>query len=235
MPGFVPDDLRAGVRAALPSLIGLIPFGLVAGIAAVDAGLSPLQAVGLSVVVFAGAAQLAAVDLLSQDAPLAVVIVTAVVINLRMAMYSASIAPYFESLRRRWAVICSYLLTDVSYALSITEFGEESSTDRRWYYLGAAVAIWTVWQITTVAGVLLGTGIPDEWNVGFAVPLVFLALLVPAMEDGPTTVAGILGGVVAVVATSLPLNLGLLVGATIGIGAGLVAESVMEVDPSDGH
>src|SRR6056297_1149912 len=97
-----PDDFLAGVRAALPSLFGLIPFGLVAGIAAVDAGLSPLQAVGLSFVVFAGASQLAAVDLLSQDASLAVVVVTAVVINLRMAMYSASIAPYFEAFRRRW-------------------------------------------------------------------------------------------------------------------------------------
>jgi len=91
----LPDDLFAGVRATLPLLLGLIPFGLVAGIAAVDAGLSPTQAVGLSAIVFAGAAQLAAIDLLGRDASLAVVVLTAVVINLRMMMYSASIAPYF--------------------------------------------------------------------------------------------------------------------------------------------
>lgn len=89
--------------------------------------------------------------------------------------------------------------------------------------------------MTTIAGVVLGTGVPDAWGLEFAVPLVFLALLVPAMEDGPTTVAGVFGGIVAVLATDLPLNLGLLVGATVGISAGLLAESVVEVDPSDGH
>jgi 4-azaleucine resistance transporter AzlC len=219
-----PDDFLAGVRAALPSLLGLVPFGLVAGIAAVDAGLSPLQAVGLSAVVFAGASQLAVVDLLSRDASLAVVVVTAVVINLRMAMYSASIAPYFQSLRRRWSMVCSYLLTDVSYALSITEFGEESGTDRRWYYLGVGGAIWTVWQLTTVAGVLLGTGLPESWGVGFAVPLVFLALLVSDVSDRPRLVAALVGGSVAVVGAAWPLNLGLVGGALAGVVAGVVAD-----------
>jgi 4-azaleucine resistance transporter AzlC len=220
-----PDDFLAGVRAALPSLLGLIPFGLVAGIAAVNAGLSPLQAVGLSAVVFAGASQLAAVDLLSQDASLAVVVVTAVVINLRMAMYSASIAPYFQSLRRRWSVTCSYLLTDVSYALSIAEFTDESATDRRWYYLGVAGAIWAVWQLTTVAGVLLGTGLPERWGVGFAVPLVFLTLLVSDVSDRPRLVAALVGGSVAVAGAAWPLNLGLVGGALAGVVAGVVADN----------
>jgi 4-azaleucine resistance transporter AzlC len=220
----LPDDFRAGVRAALPSLLGLVPFGLVAGIAAVNAGLSPLQAVGLSAVVFAGAAQLAAIDLLARDASLAVVVVTAVVINLRMAMYSASIAPYFESFRRRWKLVCSYLLTDVSYALSIAEFTDESGIDRRWYYLGAAGAIWAVWQVTTVAGVLLGTGIPESWGVGFAVPLVFLTLLVADVSDRPRLVAALVGGSVAVVGAGWPLNLGLLGGALAGVVAGVVVD-----------
>jgi len=223
----LPDDFRAGVRAALPSLLGLIPFGLVAGIAAVNAGLSPLQAVGLSAVVFAGASQLAAIDLLASDASLAVVGLTAVVINLRMAMYSASIAPYFQSLCRRWTVACSYLLTDVSYALSITEFSEpdaDAATSRRRYYLGVAVAIWVVWQATTVAGVLLGAGIPDGWNVGFAVPLVFLTLLVSDVSDRPRLVAAIVGGGVAVVGSGWPLNLGLLGGGLAGVVAGVVAD-----------
>jgi len=220
----LPDDFRAGVRAALPSLLGLVPFGLVAGIAAVNAGLSPLQAVGLSAVVFAGASQLAAVDLLAQDASLAVVVVTAVVINLRMAMYSASIAPHFESLRRRWEVVCSYLLTDVGYALSITEFADSEGTSRLWYYLGAAGAIWAVWQIATVAGVFLGTGIPERWNVGFAVPLVFLTLLVSEVSDRPRLVAALVGGSVAVVGANWPLNLGLIGGALAGVAAGVLVD-----------
>lgn len=238
----VPDDFVAGVRATLPLLLGLIPFGLVAGVAAVDAGLSPAQAVGLSAVVFAGASQLAAVDLLAQDASLAVVVLTAVVINLRMSMYSASIAPYFESLRRRWAALYAFLLTDMSYALAIAEFtGEEgddeprntpdggpgvddATADRRWYYFGAAAFMWLVWQLATIVGVVLGASIPESWGVSFAVPLVFLALLVPELSDRPRAVAALVGGSVAVVGAGWPLNLGLLGGALAGVVAGLIAE-----------
>ncbi|MFB6196086.1 MAG: AzlC family ABC transporter permease [Haloplanus sp.] len=220
----MPADFVAGVRSMLPLLLGLLPFGVVAGVAAVDAGLSPLQAVGLSVVVFAGAAQLAAVDLLATDAPLAVVVLTAVVINLRMTMYSASIAPYLASLRRRWAVVSAYLLTDMSYALAIAEFTDEEETNRRWYYLGAAGAIWAVWQVATVAGVVLGTGLPAGWNVSFAVPLVFLALLVPELTDRPRLAAALVGGGVAVGGAALPLNLGLMAGALAGVVAGVVVD-----------
>ncbi|MFB6255866.1 MAG: AzlC family ABC transporter permease [Haloplanus sp.] len=220
----LPDDLLAGVRATLPLLLGLVPFGLVAGIAAVNAGLSPAQAVGLSAIVFAGAAQLAAVDLLGRDASLAVVVLTAVVINLRMVMYSASIAPYFESFRRRWAVASSYLLTDMSYALAITEFQNDSGTDRRWYYIGAAATMWGVWQIATVVGALLGTRVPSEWGIGFAVPLVFLSLLVSDVSGRPRVVAAVVGGGVAVVGGTWPLNLGLIGGALAGVAAGAAVD-----------
>jgi predicted branched-subunit amino acid permease len=243
----LPAPLLAGVRASLPLLLGLVPFGLVAGVAAVDAGLSPLQAVGLSVVVFAGASQLAAVDLLGRDASLAVVVLTATIINLRMSMYSASIAPHFAAVRRRWRVLCSYLLTDMSYALVIATFtdGEGSGggereggdgtaapdavdpadpTHRRGYYLGAAATIWAVWQVATVAGVVVGARLPDRWGVGFAVPLVFLALLVPDLTDRPRALAALVGGSVAVAGAGWPLNLGLVGGALAGVAAGVVAD-----------
>jgi 4-azaleucine resistance transporter AzlC len=228
-------DFRRGVRDVAPLLLGVAPFGLVAGIAAANAGLDLTQAVGMSVIVFAGASQLAALDLIGRDAPLSVVVLTAVVINLRMLMYSASIAPYFRTFAARVKAGLAYLLTDQAYALSIASYRAEASVDRVAYYLGVAVTLWVVWQLTTAAGVLLGTGVPDAWGLEFAVPLVFLALLVPAMEDGPTTVAGLVGGTVAVVGAGLPLNLGLLVGASVGIVAGLLAERPMEVDATDGH
>jgi 4-azaleucine resistance transporter AzlC len=228
-------DFRRGVRDVAPLLLGVAPFGLVAGIAAANAGLDLTQAVGMSVIVFAGASQLAALDLIGRDAPLSVVVLTAVVINLRMLMYSASIAPYFRTFAARVKAGLAYLLTDQAYALSIASYRAEASVDRVAYYLGVAVTLWVVWQLTTAAGVLLGTGVPDAWGLEFAVPLVFLALLVPAMEDGPTTVAGLVGGTVAVVGAGLPLNLGLLVGASVGIVAGLLAERPMEVNATDGH
>ncbi|WP_302080682.1 AzlC family ABC transporter permease [Salinibaculum rarum] len=226
---------RRGVRDVSPLLLGVAPFGLVAGIAAIEAGLSLPQTVGMSVIVFAGASQLAALDLIGQNAPLTVVAVTAIVINLRMLMYSASIAPYFQSFSTRAKTGLAYLLTDQAYALSISRYRSDEAVDRAAYYLGAGVTLWVVWQITTVAGAVAQAGIPDALGLEFAVPLVFLALLVPAMEDGPTTVAGLVGGGVAVLASVLPLNLGLLVGATVGIVAGLLAERRLEVHHTDGH
>jgi len=238
----VPDDFVAGVRATLPLLLGLIPFGLVAGVAAVDAGLSPAQAVGLSAIVFAGASQLATVDLLAKDASLPVVVLTAVVINLRMSMYSASIAPYLEALRRRWSALYAFVLTDMSYALAIAEFTDEAGDDapdaadqpapdggadgsgHRWYYLGAAVFMWLVWQLATIVGVVLGASIPESWGVSFAVPLVFLSLLVPELSDRPRVVAALVGGSVAVAGAAWPLNLGLLGGALAGVVAGVAVE-----------
>ena len=220
------EDILVGVRDVSPLLLGIVPFGLVAGIAAVEVGFTLLQAVGLSVIVFAGASQLAALELLGENAPIAVVIGTAVVINLRMVMYSASIAPHFARYGARIRAALAYVLTDQAYALSVAEFAENDDRSRWKYYLGAAGSLWIIWQVATIVGVVLGAGVPEEWGLTFAVPLVFLALLVPAMKDRPSTVAGAVGGSVAVVAAGLPLNLGLLAGALGGIVAGLITEEV---------
>jgi 4-azaleucine resistance transporter AzlC len=220
------SDFGEGVRTVAPVLLGVVPFALVAGVAAASAGLSLLEAMGMSVIVFAGASQLAALDLLSQDAPLAVVVVTAAVINLRMMMYSASIAPHFRSVSARWKAVLSYLLTDQAYALSLTRYGEDDGVDRKWFYLGIAATLWVVWQLGTLAGVLLGAGVPDSWGLEFAVPLVFLAVLVPTLEDRTSVVAGVVAAVIAIAGEGLPLNLGLLVAAAVGITVGMIFEEV---------
>jgi predicted branched-subunit amino acid permease len=243
----LPSTARAGVRASLPLLVGIVPFGLVAGVAAIDAGLSPVAALGMSVVVFAGAAQLAVIELLGRDASLAVVVVTGVIINLRMMMYSASIAPYFQSYHARWKAVLAYFLTDQAYAVSIARFesGEEggetdggtdpehgdeteagSSERRDYFYLGIAVSLWAVWVVSTAVGVGLGRGVPDSWGLEFAVPLVFLALLVPRIEDGPTAAAASVAGLVALFGSGLPYELGLPLAAVVGVGVGLAVEEV---------
>ena len=214
-----------GVRAVAPVLVGIVPFGLVAGAAAVRVGLSGLQAVGLSVVVFAGASQLAAIELLGSDARVAVVVATALVINLRMVMYSASIAPYFRETATRWRAGLAYLLTDQAYALAVTRFGADRPVRRRWYYLGAALPLWAVWQVCTVLGVVAGARVPDSLPLSFAVPLTFLALLVPAVTDRASGTAAVVGGAAAVLGAGLPLNLGLVAGAVGGVLAGLLVES----------
>lgn len=219
------EDLRDGIRDALPLHLGIVPFALVAGIAAIDAGLTPMQAIGTSVIIFAGASQLAALELIGDSAPLVVVVGTAVVINLRMLMYSASIAPYFATYRQRTRAVLAYLLTDQAYALSIAEYRNEATDREPWqYYFGIAASLWVVWVIGTVAGIGLGASIPDAWGLSFAVPLVFVAILVPAMKGRPQTVAAVVGGGVALLAADLPLNLGLLAGAVAGILAGTLWE-----------
>lgn len=231
---FLPAEARRGVRDAAPILLGLAPFGLVAGATAVDAGLSPLQAAGLSVVVFAGASQLAAIELLGDNAELLVVLATGVVINLRMLMYSASIAPHFRSFRARWKAACAYILTDQAYALSVTRFEREPGTSRRWYYLGAAAPLWVVWQLCTIAGAVVGARVPPWLPLDFAVPLTFLALLVPAIKGRATATAAVVGGGLATLGTGLPLEAGLMVGAVAGVLAGVLAEGVVGPDTADG-
>jgi predicted branched-subunit amino acid permease len=217
-------SLRAGSAAMAPIALGVVPFGIIAGFAAVDIGLRVGEAIGFSVLVFAGASQLAAIELLGQGAPVGVALLTVVVINLRMAMYSASLAPHLaaEPVHRRLGG--AYLLTDQAYAVAITRFlrEPEPGADRFWFYLGAALPLWLVWQPVTVIGALVGDRVPDGVPLGFAVPLAFLALLVPAITDRPALAAALTAALVATVGAQLPANLGMPAGAVAGVVVGVV-------------
>lgn len=212
---------REGAVEVAPILVGIIPFGLVAGAAAVDAGIGLEGAMALSTIVFAGASQLAAIDLLARDAPLLVILATVGIINLRMAMYSAALAPrlaHVPLLRRLGA---AYLLTDQAFALTATRVERHPGRSHRLaYYFGAAAPLWVNWQIMTAVGALLGTTIPDWLPLEATIPLVFLALLVPAITDRSTLAAAVVSGTVATLTAGLPNNLGLLVGAFSGIAVG---------------
>lgn len=218
------EDLRVGIRDSLPFHLGVFPFGVVTGVAGLEAGLSPEQAIAMSAIVYAGASQLAALELLGDTAPLALVIGTAVIVNLRLIMYSASIAPYFADKSRPVRAGVGFLLGDYAYVRSVVEFKNEPSRDRLRYYLGLGGSIWVVWVLGAVIGVIVGAGIPPELELSFAVPLVFLALLVPAMKDRTTTATGIVAGIGALVGTAAPFNLGLVIGAIAGIIAGRLVE-----------
>ena len=215
-----------GARDTLPIAIGIIPFGLVAGAAAVEAGYGLSGAVGFSVIVFAGASQLAAIDLLSGGSAIAVAVLTAWLINLRMVMYSAALAPWLghESTRRRAGA--AYVLTDQAFALSITHYDKGAPLeDRLRYYLGVAVPLWLNWQVTTILGALVGTKIPDEIPLDFAIPLCFLVLLVPTIKDRPTVVAAVVGGGGAVLVAEAGLaDAAIVLGAVAGIAAGAFAD-----------
>jgi 4-azaleucine resistance transporter AzlC len=209
-----------------PILLGIVPFGLIAGISAVSVGLTPLHGVGMSILVFAGASQLAALQLIGRNAPFLVVAATALIINARFVMYSASLAPHFEEASTGRKALLSYLLTDQAYAFSIRRYAlrDETVQARLSYYLGAAITLWVTWQISTAVGAFLGTSVPDAWSLDFAIPLVFIALLVPAISDRADATAAGAAGVLAVLFVGLPYNLGLPLAATTGIVVGIVVE-----------
>jgi predicted branched-subunit amino acid permease len=179
-------------------------------------------------IVAAGAAQLAAVQLISAGASVAIVILSVLVINLRFMLYSASLAPHFGSLPLGWKGLLSYHLTDQAYAATITRFDEGTTNepDKRWYFLGTGLAIWTTWQVATMTGVFLGAWISEGWSLDFVLPLVFIALAVPAVKDRTTGAAALTAGVAAVFAAALPLNLGLIGAALVGVLGGLAMEAL---------
>ena len=209
-------------------LIGIIPFGLVVGATSVTDHYGIGAAVGLSTIVFAGASQLAVLQALASGGSALVAAVAAWTINLRILLYSASLAPELthETTRRR--LLASYFLTDQAYAISISRWKVDHAdrTDRLSYYLGAAVTLWVVWQISTVVGALVGAAVPADVPLDFAIPLVFLVLLVPTLTSLPAVVAAAAGGVAAVAAAELGAGaLYIVVGAAVGIAAGALAEA----------
>lgn len=212
---------REGALEVLPIVAGIIPFGLVAGAAAVDAGLGIEGGMALSLLVFAGASQLAAIDLLARDAPLLIVLLTVGVINLRMAMYSASLAPRLADVPLLRRLAAAYFLVDQAYALTIMRIDRDPSRPHRLaYFFGVAAPLWVNWQIMTGIGAAVGSTIPDWLPLEATIPLVFLAMLVPAITDRATLAAAVVSGSVATLAVGLPNNTGLLVGAFSGIAAG---------------
>lgn len=218
------QSLFDGARSVLPILIGVVPFGLIYGVIAVAAGIDELPAILMSAIVFAGASQIAASELWGQGAPLLVVVLTGLVINLRFVMYSASLATHFQhaSMPRRWAL--SYLLTDQAYAVSVIRFEQGPAVRKTWYYLGAALTLWTTWQLSSIVGVLIGLKVPAAWGLEFSVPLMFLALLVPTLRDRNAIAVATVSALAAVAFYRLPLHSGLMVAALTALGLGAVLE-----------
>ncbi len=135
-----------------------------------------------------------------------------------------------EFLSFRWRAPLAFFLVDQNYALGLQHYqagGERARWTGHWFYLGAGLALWVTWQTSTLVGVVLGTGVPREWSLDFAIPLVFLVLLIPALHDRPHIAAALTGGGVATVAAPLPFNLGIMAGAVAGIAAGVLFESLM--------
>ena len=210
-----------GLRAFAPLIPGVLPFSMVAGIAAVQAGFTPAQSIAFSLVGYAGSAQLIASQMVAAHAPVVLIVLSSLVVNLRFAVYSASMLPLFRGvpLSRRWPL--AYGLTDQAYAVTVGRPAAEPHPVA--YYAGAAVLMWLTWQGGTAVGALLGAKVPASWPLGFAVPLSFIALLFPVLHTRPQVMAAVVSALVAASAHGLPFRLNLILGAACGVAAGLLA------------
>ncbi|WP_152649201.1 AzlC family ABC transporter permease [Demequina flava] len=211
-------DFWTGTVAIAPLMPGSIVFGLAFGALITEVGLPAWMAPYASATVTAGASQIAIVEALRQNAPMLIAVATALVINARLALYSASLAPVFAAFPRRWKLILAYLMTDQSAAVSVFEAPRwPDPVRRRWFILGVSGPFVTVWIAGTAAGALLGPVIPEAWQIGFIVPLMFIAVMVPALRTWPAVAAAGISTAVVLILKDLPYGLNVLIGALLGI------------------
>ncbi len=219
--------LWRGVKAEIPIVLGVIPFGMIYGVLGMAAGLTPLQTQAMSAIVFAGSAQFLGAQLISLGTPLPILWLTTAIINLRHALYSTALGPDLQHLTRRWRWLLAYLLTDEAYAATAVHYGNKQIplAHKHYFFFGAGFTLWASWQISTAVGVLLGAQIPPSWGLDFTLALTFIGILVPTLKDRPNGMAALSAGVVAVLTFGWPYKLGLMTAALIGIAVGIWLEN----------
>lgn len=206
-------------------LLGVVAFGIIAGVAMVASGIPPLVAMLMSLLVFAGASMVASAQLLASGTPALMVVLTTIFINLRFMMYSASLRHHFVDLPLRWRLLVGYLNADNVYGLCVARFADHPDDRTKFeYFLGAGIPVWLMWQAAVLAGVVIGTGVPASWRLEFAAPLAFIAMSVPLLRDRAMVAAAIAAGAAVVATRDLPLRLSILAAAIAGIGTGLLLE-----------
>ena len=205
----------------------VIPFGTLFGVFATEAGLNIVETIAFTSTVFAGAAQFAALQLLQDQTPTAIILVSALAVNLRMAMYSASLTPFLGAAPMWQRACAAYLTVDQSYACSIAQFEKEPRmiiSQRMTYFFGSVVPITPLWILATYLGAVLGARIPESWALDFALPITFLAMIGPMMRTLPHVIAALVAIVVSLLTVAIPFNLGLLIAGCAGMMAGAQAE-----------
>ena len=218
-------EFLLGVSAMLPLLLGVVPFGLVFGVLGISSGLSETQTILMSSIIFAGASQVVFAQLWAAGSAYIVIGSSVALINLRHVLYSASVAQHLEKLNFKWRIILAYLLTDEAFAVSIRRFTSHgTSRPVHFFMLGAGLTLWLTWQTSTIIGVIAGSTIPENWELAFAIPLTFIAIVVPLLRSIPTIVSALTSGLIAICGQSLPWNTWIIIAALGGILMGAFVE-----------
>lgn len=228
-----PDEDKAywsaGLKAGAPTLFGIAAWGLVVGVAMIKSGLTLNQALGMTLLVFAGSAQLAALPLIIADAPVWVVFATALVVNLRFVIFSALLAPHFAHLPWHQRLLLGYTAGDITVALFLQRFpSEEPAVGKVSYLKGLLYPNWLSWQVGSIAGIFLGSAVPPAWGLGFAGSLAILCILIPMVMTHATLAGVLVATATAVLAYDLPFKLGLLVAVVLGMVTSMLVQAFKE-------
>jgi len=224
-------EFFAGMRAIIPLVVGTTPFGLLFGALAISVGLSWWATMGLSLIVFAGSSQFVAAGLVGQGASIGIIIMTTFVVNLRHALYAASLGPYLRHLSHRWLAPLAFLLTDEAYAAVIYRFEQaDKSPNKHWFYFGGALLMYVNWQLWTAAGIVTGQRLQSVGDLGleFAMVVTFIGIVVPLITHWPMLACALVSAITALMFHSLPHQLGLILAALCGIATGCAAQYVSD-------
>lgn len=217
---------RLGVKDMIGTCLGIGAWGLVTGVAMVKSGMEAPMAIFMSLLVYAGSAQLAVLPLLAVGAPLWVVWLTASCVNLRFVIFSSLWRSYFHYLPRRQRLAVAYFSGDVIFVAFMKRFPKpEPRPEQVPYFWGAAAANWVAWQVPSIAGILLANAVPLSWGLGFAGVLALLGVLLSMLQDRATWLATGVAGTAAIAAFALPLKLNILVAIAAAVAAGLLIEA----------
>jgi predicted branched-subunit amino acid permease len=216
--------IRAGVRDGMLLELGYIPFDLAAGAVMAQTIVDPVVSISSGPIIFAGAAQLVAVQLLDSGAAIPLIVLAVFVVNARHLLYSASLEPHLSGWTRPQRLAGAFFLSDPTYALAITRFerpgGGGSRNEQLGYYFSASIVLWVGWSLLLAVGVLFGGLIPPWVPLELAIPLTFLLLVLPLLKDHAGVVAASVGGIAALLAQSLPYGTSIIIGAVAGLIAG---------------
>jgi 4-azaleucine resistance transporter AzlC len=216
-----------GCRDSIPMIVGILPFGLIYGALASLAGLSLGQALGMSLLVYAGSAQFIAISLLTLGSGMVVILLTTLVVNLRHVLYSAALQPYVGKLSQRWRVPLAFGLTDETFAVVQRRYLARGMTEHgQWYHAGVALALYLSWVSSSLVGALFGQSVPNlaGWGLDFAMLATFIGIVVPALRNQPQIAAALVAGAVALLCHAWPYKLGLMAAALSGIAVGVWLE-----------
>jgi 4-azaleucine resistance transporter AzlC len=219
-------EFLAGAAHTLPLLLGAAPFGLIFGALAAPSGLPAAGALAMSAAVFAGSSQFIALTLLAGGAGVWLIVLTTFVVNLRHALYAATLLPHVARLPLRWRAPLAFWLTDETFAVVQQRYAADPGGAAHWYYLGSCLAMYLNWLAWTAIGVWLGHGVPrlQHWGLEFAMAASFTAIVAPSLRRRPMLAAACAAGAVALLGHALPYKLGLLLAAVAGVAAGVLVE-----------